>query len=88
MGPKPGHEAGAKGTVARLLPQNDSHCEGDPHTHIDSTDPFGLLLGTKRPPFFPYCRVCTRALAVRTRYTQCGPDNNQSDKECSVGVHG
>jgi hypothetical protein len=88
MGPKLGHEAGGTGTVARIPPQNDSQCEGDPHTHVDSTNPFRLLVGTKCSPFFPYHWLCTGAFTIRARYTHCGPDDDQSDGECSMYVHG
>jgi hypothetical protein len=88
MGPKLGHEAGGTSTVARIPPQNDGQCERDPRTHVDSTDPFRLLCGTKCSPFFPYHWLCTGALAIRARYSHCGPDNDQSDGECSMDVHG
>jgi hypothetical protein len=87
MGPKPGHEAGGTGTVSRIPPQNDSQCEGDPHTHVDSTDPFRLLIGTECSPFFPYHWVCTRALTIRARYTHCRPDKDENNRECSMEVH-
>jgi hypothetical protein len=83
MGPELGHEAGGTGTVARIPPQSDSQSGGDSHTHVDSTDPFRLLLGAKCSPFFPYRWICTGA-----RYTHCGPDNDQSDGERSMDVHG
>ena len=88
MGPMLGHEAGGTGTVARIPSQNDNQYEGDPHTHVDCTDPFRLLLGTKRSPFFPYRWLCTGVLTIRARYTHCGPDNDQSDGERSMDVHG
>lgn len=89
MGPKLGHEAGEKGTIAGLPPQSDSQYEEDPHnTHVDSTDPFRLLIGTKSSPFFPYRWFCTSALAIGERCTHCRPDNNQSDRVCSMDVHG
>ena len=88
MGPKLGHEADGTSTVSRILPQNKSQREGDPHTHVDSTDPFRLLRGTKCSPFFPYHWVCARGLTIRARYTHCGPDDDQSDGERSMDVHG
>jgi hypothetical protein len=88
MGPKLGYEADGTGTVARITPQNDSKYEGDRHTHVDSTDPFRLLHGTKCSPFFPYDWLCTGSLTIRARYAHCGQDNDQSDGECSVDVHG
>ena len=88
MGPEPGHEVGGRGTVARTPSQNDSQCEGNLHTHVDSTDPFRLLIGIKCSPFFPYHWICTRALTIRARYTHCGPDNDEGDRESSMNAHG
>jgi hypothetical protein len=88
MGPKLGHEADGTGTVARIPPQNHRQREGDPHTHVDSTDPFRLLHGTKCSPLFPYDWVGTGDLTIRARYTHCGPDNDQSEGERSLDVHG
>ena len=90
MEPKLGHGAGGTSTVTRIPPQNDGEYEGDPHTYVDGTDPFCLLLGTKCSPFFPYRWLCTgpAALTIRAIDAHCRPDNDQSNGECSVDVHG
>ena len=87
MGPKLGHEVGGTGTVTRILHENDNQCEGDPHTYVDGTDPFRLLIGAERSPFFPYHWVCTGSLPISARDTCGRPDNDQSDGECCMDVH-
>ncbi len=88
MGPKTGHGAGGTGTVARIPLQKDSQCGEDIHTHVDSTNPFCLLFGTECSPFFPYRWLFTGALTIRAGHAHCGPNNDQSDGESSMDVHG
>lgn len=87
MGPKMGHEACVTGTAGRIPLQDDSHARRRSYTHIDSTDPFRFLVGTKSSPFFPYPRRCTGVLIIKTRYARSRPNNDQSDGEDTRDLH-
>jgi hypothetical protein len=68
MGSGPGHGAVLTGTGIRITLQQDYQCEEGVNTDVDSADPFRLLLGTERSPFFPNCWLCTGARIIRTKH--------------------
>jgi hypothetical protein len=50
-----------------MLQQGDQ-CEEGVNTDVDGADPFRLLFGTERSPFFPNRWLCTGAWIIRTRH--------------------
>jgi len=81
MGSEPSHGAGLTSTGIRILLQEDDQCREGVNTDVDSADPFCLLLGTGRSPFFPNRWLCTGARTIRTRHAQRRPENCQSDRK-------
>ena len=64
----PGHGAVLTGTGIRIMVQHDNQCVTGVNTNVDSVDPFRLLLGTERSPFFPNRWLCTGTRTIRTRH--------------------
>ena len=64
----PGHGAVLTGTGIRMTLQQDDQWEEDVKTDVDGTNPFRLLLGAERSPFFPNRWFCTGARIIRTRH--------------------
>ena len=52
----PGHEAGVTGTIARRRHEPGNHVRREGATHIDSANPFCLLVSSECSPFFTYGR--------------------------------
>jgi hypothetical protein len=68
MGSGPGHGVVLTSTGIRITLQQDDQCEVVVNTDVDSADPFHLMLGTERSPFFPNRWLCTGARIIRTRH--------------------
>jgi hypothetical protein len=87
MGSEPSHEAVLTSTEFRRSLQRDNQCKEGVNTHVDSANPFRLLLGTKCSPFFPYRWFRTGTRVIRTGHALCRPENDQSNRKNSVDKH-
>jgi hypothetical protein len=87
MGSGPGHAEVLTSTEIRITLQQDDQCVAGVNTDVDSADPFRLLLGTERSPFFPNRWLCTGERTIRTRHAQCRPEDCQRDRKKSVDEH-
>ena len=68
MGSEPGHGAVLTNTGMRMTLQQDDQWEEGVKTDVDGMNPFRLLLGAERSPFFPNRWFCTGARIMRTRH--------------------
>ncbi len=66
MGSEQSHEAALTSTELRMSLQQDNRGKKAVNTHVDSTNPFRLLLGIKRSPFSPYRWFRTGTRIMRT----------------------
>jgi hypothetical protein len=64
----PGHGAVLTSTGIPITLEQDNQCKEAVNTDVDGADPFRLLLGTERSPFFPNRWLCTVARLIRTRH--------------------
>ncbi len=87
MGSELSHEAVLTSTEFRISLQRDDQSKEGVNTHVDSTNPFRLLLGTKCSPFSPYRWFRTGARIIRTRNAYCTPEDSQSNGQNFVDEH-
>lgn len=91
MAPEQGHEAGVTGTTPRRRHEHGSYVGREGPTHINSANPFCLLVSSECSPFSPYGRFFAGVWFIGARHSACRPKDGKGDKKksedkhCSVG---